>query len=110
MELRMPGEILTYTTRKESEESVDKHKRYEQIIEVLKESDRPLSAKEIAVRMHEKGYIPTSERNFTSPRLTELTKKGKVEPVGKTKCEYTHKSVAVFSLKKGQMSIFDLMY
>lgn len=108
MELRMPGEILTYTTRKESEESVDKHKRYEQIIEVLKESNRPLSAKEIAV--HEKGYIPSSERNFTSPRLTELMKKGKVEPVGKTRCEYTHKSVAVFSLRKGQMSIFDLMY
>mgnify|MGYP007121394259 CR=1 FL=1 len=49
MELRMPGEILTYTTRKESEESVDKCKRYEQIIEVLKESDRPLSAKEITL-------------------------------------------------------------
>lgn len=110
MELRMPGEIVTYTTRKISEESVDKHKRYEQIIEVLKESSRPLSAKEIAVEMNKKGYIPTSERNFTSPRLTELCKKGKVDQVGKTRCEYTHKTVAVFSLKEGQMSIFDLMY
>ena len=94
---RLPGEIVTYETRGESYENVDKKKRYKQIIEVLT-GGKEMTAKEIAVEMCNRGYIPTSERNFTAPRLTELSHRGIVEPVGKQKCEYTGKTVAVYKL------------
>ena len=80
-------------------ESVNKEKRYQQIIEVLSEG-KQMTAKEIAVEMHNRGYIPTTERNFTAPRLTELSYKGIVEPIGKTKCQYTGKKVAVYELRE----------
>ena len=95
----MIGSIPTLETRKEAHESVDKNLRYRQIIEVLKEYPE-LSAKQIAVEMVKKGYIPTSERNFVSPRLTELGYMGVVEPVGKKICAYTHKRVSVWALRE----------
>ena len=58
-----------------------------------------MSAKEIAVEMLKKGYIPTSERNFTAPRLTELSQIGIVEPYGKKICQYTRKTVSVYILR-----------
>ena len=107
MEQRRAGEIPTLDTRAEANESVDKQKRYSQIIECLIEQGndpfgRPmgLTAKECAVLMMKKGYIPTSERNFTAPRLTELSKDGIVEPIGKTTCQYTGKTVAVYALRE----------
>lgn len=93
---RLPGEITTFETRAESNESVDREKRYNQILEILK--GHKMTAKEIAVEMYKRGYIPSTERNFTAPRLTELSKKGIVEPIGKIKCEYTGKSVAVYEI------------
>ena len=91
------GEITTLDTRSEAHEAVDKAKRYSQIIECLSETPA-MTAKEIAVRMMQRGYIPTSERNFTAPRLTEMSHIGIVEPVGKKKCGYTGRMVAVYSL------------
>ena len=91
------GEITTLDTRSEAHETVDKAKRYSQIIECLSETPE-MTAKEIAVRMMQRGYIPTSERNFTAPRLTEMSHRGIVEPVGKKKCGYTGRMVAVYSL------------
>lgn len=107
MEKRRAGEIPTLDTRGEAHEQVDKQKRYSQIIECLKETPE-MTAKEIAVLMMQKGYIPTSERNFTAPRLTEMSHKGIVEPVGKKVCTYTGKTVAVYALRVGQMNIFDV--
>ena len=83
--------------KKNTSESVNKEKRYQQIIEVLT-GGKKMTAKEIAVEMYNKGYIPTTERNFTAPRLTELSYKGIVEPIGKTKCRYTGRMVSVFKL------------
>lgn len=90
------GEIITYTTRDEANNKVDKQARYRQIMECLK--GKELTAKELAVAMYEKGYIPTTERNFTAPRLTELSSTGIVEPIGKKVCEYTGKKVAVYRI------------
>ena len=73
---------------------VDKNLRYRQILECL--GDREMTAKEIAQEMYMRGYIPTNERNFTSPRLTELSIQGIVEPTGKKKCEWTNKMVSTF--------------
>ena len=73
---------------------VNKQKRYSQILEILE--DREMTAKEISVDMFLKGYIPTSERNFTSPRLTELLRNGIVKVVGKKRCSWTNKMVSVY--------------
>ncbi len=105
---RLPGEFTTSKTRAESLESVDKGKRYKQIIEILID-EKVMTAKEIAVEMFNKGYIPSTERNYTSPRLTELSYKGVVEPIGRKKCEYTGKSVALYRLRKGQTNLFDYL-
>lgn len=58
------------------------------------------TAKEIAYLMYTKKLIPTDERNFTAPRLTELSRRGIVEPIGKKKCAWTGKTVAVYKLIK----------
>ena len=104
MEERRAGEYTTLETRAEAHECVDKQKRYSQIIECLLEARKMhmkgLTAKECAVMMMQKGYIPSSERNFTAPRLTELGIKGRVEPIGKTVCTYTGKKVTVWALRE----------
>ena len=100
MEERIMGEYTTMETRADAHEAVDKQKRYSQIIECLSQCGA-LTAKECAVIMQGKGYIPTSERNFTAPRMTELSKNGVIEPIGKKVCAYTGKKVAVYALREG---------
>lgn len=73
---------------------VDKNKRYQQIIECLGTNE--MTAKEIANEMYMRGMIPTNERNFTSPRITEMLQDGILEIAGKKKCEWTGKSVTMF--------------
>lgn len=99
---RQPGEYTPYETRAEANDTVDRQKRYAQIIECLKKE--PATAKEIAVMMFRKGLIPTSERNFTAPRLTELSRKGRVEIMGKTKCRYTGKTVTVYAIREAAVN------
>ena len=94
--------FVTLSTRAEAHEKVDKHKRYAQIIECLSEKPK-MTAKEIAVMMYQKGYIPNTERNFAAPRLTELSKEGVVEPIGKVRCEYTGKTVALYQLRREEV-------
>ena len=67
--------------------------RYEQILNRL---DKPKTAKEIAVELYDLGIIPSTDRNYTAPRLTELWKRGIVEIIGKKKCNWTGKMVAVY--------------
>lgn len=86
--------MITLETRHEAYEQVDKQKRYNEILEVL--GDNEMTAKEISNEMYMRGLIPTNERNFTSPRLTELSIKGIVEPIGKKKCMWTNKMVSVY--------------
>ncbi len=102
IEVRRAGEIPTFDTRAEANDKVDRKKRYRQIIGIMKEYEwfAKLTAKDIAVIMHEKGFTPTAERNFAAPRLTELSKAGIVEPCGKTICRYTGKKVAVYRLRE----------
>lgn len=68
-------------------------KRYEQILD---RSDKPKTAKEIAVELFEIGVIPSTERNYTAPRLTELERMGFVKTIDKKKCKYTGKTVAIY--------------
>lgn len=99
VEERRPGERITYVTRAISNEEVPRKVRYSQIIEILKNSPFPMTAKEIAIKMFGKGLIPTDERNFTAPRLTELSQKGIVEPVDKVYCNYSGKLVSRYKLR-----------
>ena len=105
LERRNPGEMTSFDTRRESYDTVDKRKRYTQIKEILLNND--LTAKEISVEMYKKGYTPTTERNWSHPRLTELCKMGQVEIIGKKKCEYTGKKVSVYRFMGKQSTIFD---
>ena len=98
IEETLPGEIVTLNTRHDSNEVVDRKRRYKQIKEIMKSHSGPMTAKEIATEMWDRGYTPTAERNFAAPRLTELSQKGVVEPCGKTRCIYTGKMVAVYRL------------
>ena len=97
---------ITEETRREAYDTVDKQIRYRQIIDCFETSSRNnngehmgMTAKEIAVMMCNKGYIPTSERNFTAPRLTEMNDKGIVAPIGKKKCNWTGRTVTVYALR-----------
>ena len=87
--------MITAETRQMSFEDIKakKQKRYEQILDRL---DKPKTAKEIAVELFELGLIPSTERNYTAPRLTELEFYGKVKVIDKKKCDYTGKMVAVY--------------
>lgn len=105
---KSPGTIPTYETRFKSYETIERRKRYKQIIEILT-GGKKMTAREIAVEMCNRGYIPTSERNFTAPRLTELSQKGVIETCGKQKCSYTGKTVAVYRLREGQINIFEYL-
>ena len=91
------GENTPMETRAEAEKTVNKEKRYQQIMEILRENG-PMTAKEVAVKLMAKGYVPDAERNWSAPRLTEMSHSGLVEPIGKKKCKYTGKMVAVYEL------------
>lgn len=99
MQKREPGEMTTLETRAEANELVDRQKRYRQIKDVFGYYGE-LTAKECAVYMKYWGYSSTDERNLTAPRIHELCEKGVLEPVGKTKCQYTGKTVTVFALRE----------
>lgn len=105
LERRLPGEITSFDTRKESYDTVDKRKRYSQIKEILLNNE--LTAKEVSVEMYKKGYVPTPERNFSAPRLTEMCRMGQVEIIGKKRCEYTGKRVSVYKYLGSQATIYD---
>ena len=89
--------MITNDCRRKSNESVNRIKRYEQIRSILK--GKKLTAKEIAVEMHRRGFTDSAERNYSAPRLTELEMRYRlVTVVEKKKCQYTGKVVSVYQL------------
>lgn len=70
--------------------------RYMQILDRLVYGNK--TAKEIAVELFDLELIPSTERNYTAPRLTELEKMGLVKVIDKKKCEYTGKTVAIYEI------------
>lgn len=109
IELRRYGTNPTFETRSESYESVDKTKRYKQILEIMMDNKEPMSAKEISMEMYKRGYTPTGERNFSSPRITELLKEGTLDVIGKKKCKFTGKTVSVYTIREKQTNIYDFI-
>lgn len=89
---------ITLQTRQLSFEDIKPKKkiRYEQILDRLMTGIK--TAKEVAVELFDLELIPSTERNYTAPRLTELEKMGLVKVIDKKKCEYTGKTVAVYEI------------
>lgn len=100
---------VTAITRQLSFDDIQdkKRKRYEQILNRL---DKPKTAKEIAVELFELGFIPSTERNYTAPRLTELEKMGLVKVIDKKKCEYTGKKVAVYERTQNGFEVINMQH
>ena len=69
------------------------------IITILNECGQ-LTAREIAIELLRRGIAPSEERNFTSPRLTELRADGKVYEAGKKVCQITGRLVTVWTAHK----------
>ena len=90
--------MITEFTRQMSFEDIKPKRkiRYEQILDRLMTGEK--TAKEIAVELFDLQLIPSTERNYTAPRLTELEQMGIVEVVGKKKCSYSGKMVAVYKI------------
>lgn len=89
--------FITSKTRQMSFSDIqDKTKiRY---IQILNRLNKPKTAKQLAVELFELGFIPSTERNYTAPRLTELERMGYVKVTDKVKCEYTGKTVAMYEI------------
>lgn len=94
---RLPGELTTLDNRADSDEKVNRAKRYQQILEIL-EDFKMATAKEIAVEMKKRGYARTDERNLTAPRLTEMLSDGRVDVCGKIYDTNTNRHVTVFEI------------
>lgn len=94
------NKMITEETRRESYQKIIPKQpiRYDQIIYILRNNPAGMTAKEIAVKLYELKLIPSTERNFVSPRLTELVKQGKVETAGKKICQYCNRKVAIFRI------------
>ena len=95
MEKRQYGECPNLECRAEAHEKVDKQRRYNQILSILKDGVE-LTADDIASEMVRLGYVRHHDRNYVHPRLTELMYKGKVEIVGKEISAYTGRKVSVY--------------
>lgn len=85
--------------RSDSNLSVNRAKRYMQINEIMSDG-KPRTFRMIAQEMFYNGFTPTPELLYSQPRVTELVKMGKLEPIGKTICETTGKKVSVFKLRE----------
>lgn len=92
--------MITHETRRESnyKTAPNKANRHAKILELLK--IKPMTAHELTEELLSLGLIPYYDRNFVSPRLTELKEAGKVEVVVKKYCQRTDRQVAVWAIKE----------
>lgn len=96
--------MITYETRHDSHEKVNKEKRYEQIKNIL--ADKEMTAREIAVELYKRGYTNTTDRNCSAPRLTELVEKREVMIAGKKYDTETGRNVATYKNVAEQLCLF----
>lgn len=90
-------------TRRESYDAViPSVKQRQSLILALLRERGPMTAQELADELHRRGHIPSNERNFSAPRLTELKDAGQVEATGKKICGKTGRNVTVWAVCKGK--------
>lgn len=98
---RRLGQNPLKETRAEAELKVNKKNHYFRIIEILNDMNKPMTAKEIAIEMKNRGYSRSDERNVAAPRITEMLQDGLLDCVGTKKCQYTNTNVGVFVVRNG---------
>jgi hypothetical protein len=96
--------MITYETRHDSHEKVNKEKRYMQIKDIL--GDNEMTAREVATELYKRGFTTSTDRNNAAPRLTELVDKCEVEIAGKKFDEQTGRNVATYKIIAKQLSMF----
>ena len=91
---------ITNETRQEANEKVDRRLRYRQICSILEHLDKEngMTAREVAAIMFGCGWIPSNDRYYAAPRLTEMAQKGIVEVTGKKKDIVSGVHVAAYRL------------
>lgn len=89
-----------------------KRSAYDNILDSLAEKQKAIlnhlndsfpngaTAKELAVSMFNLNLVSSPERNSVHPRLNELVDINLVFVIGKKKCEYTNKTVAIYKCKQ----------
>ena len=94
--------------------SITKETRRDSYIEVLPKTNdrkaliiyllkrRVMTAHELTEELLSLGLIPYYDRNFVSPRLTELKEAGKIQVVGKKYCKRTDRQVAIWAIEEGE--------
>ena len=100
MKNRLYGECTTLECRNDSHAATDKQKRRKDILEVMSINGCPLTAIEIAENLFLLGKVNRIDRNYVSPRMTEMCIDGTVEPAGKKLCKYTGRKVTAFQIRE----------
>ena len=86
-------------TRRESYSEVISKVIDRRSIVLLALAGGPQTADEITELLYKSKVIKRFERNFVSPRLTELKKLGAIEAIGKRKGLYNDRMQAVWAIK-----------
>ena len=86
----------TAITRREAHESIipKAAARRQLILNTL--GDKAMTAHELTDALLAQGHIRYYDRNYVSPRLTELKQAGMIQTVGRRVCPRTGKTVAVW--------------
>ncbi len=93
--------IITKETRRESYDNIKDGLGEKQrlVYNSLKNFEDGISAKELAIHMHNLGLVGSPERNSVHPRLNELVSKGLVKIDGKKVCSFTNRKVAIYKIR-----------
>lgn len=87
---------ITKGTRILSYKQTEKQPKRQLVVDVL--SGRELTAREIAIEMHNLGLLPYPARAVIQPRITELVEDGVLEAVGTKYDQETERKVAVYKV------------
>ena len=97
---RENGECTTLECRRDSFDITEKQKRKREILFVMNKNGSPMSAMEIAESLYKLDMVDRVDRNYVSPRMTEMCIDGTVEPVGKKYCFKTGRKVTAFKVRE----------
>lgn len=94
--------MITTETRREGREKVAPETSTRQILILgyLRRFPNGLTAEELTDSLYCAGLIPVLDKNYVKPRLTELRKRGLIEPCGKRMSETTGVHTAIWKVRE----------